>query len=192
VTLPLAAVDIESLTVKQFPKLGVKTKFGKHATTYLLDIPDLLMVVRDWDNEVRSILPSNGLWFAPISPETGKIDPTITIAGKHRNIRARKDLEDWLKRVDLPYHSPHKFRHGNAVYSLKNAKDVSALKAVSQNLMHANLSITDGVYGILSENDVQKQINNLGKYSEISGNFDANELVTIAKQLLATLEANRK
>jgi hypothetical protein len=78
VTLPLVAVDIENLSVKQWPKLGVKTKFGKQATTYLLDIPDLLSVVKDWDNEVRSILPSNGLWFASLSPDTGKIDSAIT------------------------------------------------------------------------------------------------------------------
>lgn len=43
------------------------------------------------------------------------------------------------------HHSPHKFRHGHAVYALKMAKYVSTLKAVSQNLMHADLSITDGV-----------------------------------------------
>jgi len=88
--------------VKQWPKLGVKTKFNKHATTYLLDIPDLLTVPRDWDNEVRSVLPSNGLWFAPVSPETGKFDLAATEAGKHRNIKARKDLQDWLKKVGLP------------------------------------------------------------------------------------------
>lgn len=68
------------------------------------------------------------VWFykdlASVSPETGKIDPSIMTVGKHRNIRARKDLEGWLKKVDLPYHSSHKFRHSNAVYSLKNAKDV--------------------------------------------------------------------
>lgn len=29
----------------------------------------------------------------------------------------RKDLKDPLDRVGLPYHSPHKFRHGFAVYS---------------------------------------------------------------------------
>lgn len=188
VTLPLAAVDIENLTVKQFPKLGVKTKFGKHATTYLLDIPDLLEVVKAWDNEVRAILPSNGLWFAPVSPETGKIDPTITTAGKHRNIRARKDLEGWLKRVGLPYHSPHKFRHGNAVYSLKNAKDISALKAVSQNLMHSNLSVTDGVYGILTETDVRHQIANLGK--DVANSNDVQELRSLVSQLLNMLGKN--
>ena len=43
-TLPLEAVDLESLTVKQWPKLGVKTKFSKHATTFLLNSPELLEV----------------------------------------------------------------------------------------------------------------------------------------------------
>jgi hypothetical protein len=36
----------------------------------------------------------------------------------------------------LAYHYPHKFRLGHAVYALKLAKDIAALKAVSQNLMH--------------------------------------------------------
>jgi site-specific recombinase XerC len=62
----------------------------------------------------------------------------------------------------LPYHSPHKFRHGNAVYSIKMAKEIAGLKAVSQNLMHSNLSITDGVYGILSQIDVREQISRIG------------------------------
>jgi hypothetical protein len=46
---------------------------------------------------------------------------------------------------------------------LKNAKDVSALKVVSQNLMHANLSITDGVYEILHDADVKIQITTPGQ-----------------------------
>jgi len=43
------------------------------------------------------------------------------------------------------------------------AKDIAALKAVSQNLMHSNLSITDGVYGILSEIDTRERILGLGQ-----------------------------
>jgi site-specific recombinase XerC len=106
-------------------------------------------------------------------------------AGKHRNIQARKDLEDWLKRVGLPYHSPHKFRHGNAVYALKNAKDVSALKAVSQNLMHKNLRVIDGVYGILSDLDVKEQMAMLG--TNLAGNLNKQELVLMLKKLLDEL-----
>jgi hypothetical protein len=158
----LIAVDLDNLKIKQWPRLGVRTKFSKHATTCMLNIPGLLDVVREWDTEVRAMLPDKGLWFATCLPETGKIDPSITHVGEYRYQRPAKDLRDWLRRVGLPYHSPHKFRHGHAVYALKKSKDIQALKSVSLNLMHSNLSITDGVYGILSNQDVRNQITSLG------------------------------
>jgi site-specific recombinase XerC len=71
-------------------------------------------------------------------------------------------LKEWLTKNHLPYHSPHKFRHGNAVYSIKHAKPVPELKAISQNLMHSNLSITDGIYGILTKEDQKNYITKLG------------------------------
>jgi integrase len=64
--------------------------------------------------------------------------------------------------VGLSYHSAHEFRHGHVVYAIKNSKDVGDLKAVSMKLMHSNLSITDGVYGILSSRDVGNRIAGLG------------------------------
>ena len=120
-------------------------------------------------------------------PTCYSVIPTHSFLGKHRNIRARKDLQDWLGRVGLPYHSPHKFRHGHAVYALKNAKDVPALKAVSQNLMHKNLSITDGVYGILSDLDVREQIVTLGKQVE-----NKEELIDLLKKLVNQYENSPK
>jgi site-specific recombinase XerC len=182
VTLPLMAVDLDNLAVKQWPKLGVHTKFSKHATTYLLDIPELLEVVKAWDKEIRAVLPNNSFWFAPISPDTGDLDPNITRVGDTRNSRARKDLQEWLDKVGLPYHSSHKFRHDHAVYALKNAKDIPALKAVSQNLMHANISITDGVYGILSQMDVREQITRLCLGE--TANKTTEEMLTLIIQLL--------
>ena len=85
---------------------------------------------------------------------------------------------------------PHKFRHGNAVYSLKMAKDIQALKAVSQNLMHSNISITDGVYGILSDNDVKGQISMLGQSMVSKGERDIEELKIMARKLLDKLDSN--
>ena len=38
---------------------------------------------------------------------------------------------------------------------------MSDMKAISQNLMHANISITDGIYGGLSDMDIKKQITSL-------------------------------
>ena len=91
-------------------------------------------------------------------------------------------------KVGLLYHYPHKFRHGYAVYALKNAKDVFALKAVSQNLMHENLSITDGVYGILADRGIQRQIELLRKMPIIKEAENIDELVLLTKKLLERLE----
>jgi integrase len=164
VTMPLNAVDLDNRIVKQWPSLGVRTKFRKHATTFLLNIPDLLPIVYAWDEEIRASLPPQGLWFAHFSPETGEIDPDCIEAGKHRDARARKDLKDWLNRIGLPYHSPHKFRHGHAVFALKQAQTVADLKAASQNLMHSDLKVADGVYGVLSSDDVAERIAGLGSW----------------------------
>jgi site-specific recombinase XerD len=57
VSLPVRCVDISNRLVDQFPSLGVRTKNGKHATTYLLDIPELLHVVQSWHDEVVLLLP---------------------------------------------------------------------------------------------------------------------------------------
>ena len=84
----------------------------------------------------------------------------------------------------MGYHSPHKFRHGHAVYALKMAKDVAALKAVSQNLMHENLTITDGVYGILSETDVRKQIIGLGVVAKVADESDLELLASLVMKYI--------
>ncbi len=163
VTLPIKAVDMNDLSIKQWPSLGVKTKFQKHATTHFLPFPDLLEVVKKWDVKIREKLSEDSFWFSPLSPDTGGFDSSISIVGKNRGNRASKDLREWLGKLGLPYHSPHKFRHGDAVTAIKMAKTVPELKAISQNLMHQNLSTTDGVYGILSKDDQKKYIQNLGK-----------------------------
>jgi uncharacterized protein (DUF362 family) len=68
------------------------------------------------------------------------------------------------------------------------AKDIAALKAVSQNLMHSNISITDGVYGILANNDVRGQIIALGRTTNSSDTTTGlEELRAMTKQLLEKL-----
>ncbi len=160
-TLPIKAVDLDDLSVKQWPSLGVKTKNNKSANTYLLNIEPLLKVAREWDQFVRENLPEKSFWFAPLSPNTEFVDPNIFQVGDNRDHRARLDLKEWMLKVKLPYHSPHKFRHGFAVYALKKAQDMGDFKAISQNMMHSNLSVTDGIYGIFSEQEVKNRITGL-------------------------------
>jgi hypothetical protein len=75
------------------------------------------------------------------------------------------------------------------VYALKNAKDVPALKAVSQNLMHSNLSVTDGVYAILSKTDIKEQIKSLEKAGAIIKNYRQDIVMPILEQLLSKLKS---
>ena len=175
VTLPIKAVNLDLLEIYQYPSLGVKTKFGKSATTDLLIIPDLIEIVKKWDQLVRSKLPDTSYWFAPLSPETGTFDWSIKAIGENRTSRAYKDLKDWLDRSGLPFHSPHKFRHGYAVFGIKNFTTLAQLKALSQNLMHSNISITDGIYGMLSNGDKKKllsEFDNSPKNKEIDNKLD--------------------
>ena len=89
-----------------------------------------------------------------------------------------------MEKVNLAYHSPHKFRHGFAVYSLKHAKDISQLKAISQNLMHENISITDGIYGGLSDADIKEQITSLTCENDPLKEMSKKELLLIIKKLI--------
>lgn len=162
VSLSLTCIDLASGSVKQWPKLGVRTKNGKAATTQLLDIPDLMTIIRQWDDYLRVNLPDKALWFASLSSD-GMSLTGATVAGVERGAMVANGIRRLCHQAGLAYHSPHKLRHGHAVYALKQARTVQELKAISQNLMHSSLTITDAVYGVLSGQDVADTIARLGK-----------------------------
>lgn len=143
VSMPVKAVDLTELEVRQSPTLGIRTKNKKSAVTYILRLAELFDVVKAWDVKVRAILPPEGFWFAPISPKTGEIDPTVKSIGEHRSAAFHKNLSNWLLSHNLEYHSPHAFRRGHANYLFDNAKDINDLEAVRENLMHESLTTTE-------------------------------------------------
>jgi integrase len=163
-TLPAMALDLDSLSVKQWPELGVVTKNGKAATTYLLNIPDLLDIIRSWDNVVRSGSSPTVMWYSRLkyNPAADKVTvDKATVASVRRSGLVADSLKRLCESEGINYRSPHKLRHGHAVYALKQARTIAELKAVSQNLMHSDLRITDKIYGVLTENDVQGLITGL-------------------------------
>lgn len=149
VSLPIKCVNLEELTVQQFPAAGVKTKNTKHATTFLLNIPVLLEVVRRWDSFVRQQLPETAMWYAHIvggwNEQRLSLDSPAASRGNHFNRR----LKPLLVLAVVELRSSHKFRHGHAVFGLQYARTLADYKAVSQNLMHENIQITDSIYADL-------------------------------------------
>ena len=135
-----------------------------------MKIPELLEIVREWDKKIREVLPPNGLWFSPLLPSTGEIDrhATVETLGDNRGRTVTRNLRSWLFENNLPYHSPHKFRHGHAFYVKKRAKSFGDLEALKENLMHSSVQTTDSIYGLFNNLDVKEHLHGLSSPKEIN------------------------
>jgi len=157
-TLPISAVDLPGRTLCQWPELGVATKNGKRATTYLLPIPELLAGAQTWDQVVRPKLSATTLWYAPVSARWGSQSLEVSESGKNRHQALDKRLRMLFDMAGLPYKSAHKFRHRHAVYGLLKAQTMADYKAVSMNLMHHDIKITDSIYAPILSEEVKERI----------------------------------
>jgi integrase len=176
VTSPIGAVNFRESWVHQWPELGVKTKNAKKATTFLLPIAELIEIAQSWDDFVRANLPPDRPWYAPIENHWGEQTLSLAQPGKNRNQALDRRLGVLFRRAGLPYKSAHKFRHGHAVYGLLHARTMADYKAVSMNLMHADVKITDQIYAPLLENEVQQRIAGLSNQPIAQPASDLHEL----------------
>lgn len=158
-TMPIKCVDLDQWLVRQLPEMGVHTKNSKAAITYLLNIPELRLVVSEWDNFIRGSLSEDALWYTYLDPWGYLTNKTQR--AEYSRVDFRRYLIGLCEKAQVAYKSPHKFRHGHAVYALKLAKTIPQVKAISQNLMHSNMGITDGIYGRLVNDDVKDFIQGL-------------------------------
>lgn len=171
VTLPFAAVDIEKSRIIQSPEIGVRTKNHKAAVTFLLPIESLMKPVREWHEYIAAHGGRDLLWY-PAFKATIRMGENWDLEFERGGIEGdnhgrqatfKAGLKVLCDRAGVEYLSPHKLRHGHGVYGVKNAKDISELKAISQNLMHENIGITDGIYGKLADDDLSEIISKFGK-----------------------------
>lgn len=185
-TMPLACVDIENRKIEQNPGKGVITKNRKAAFTTLLPIPDLLEIVKAWDSQIRCELPMHSPWFAYIDRFDHLISPGKNFQERvnGRRMACIRGMKRLCTQANVFYKSPHKLRHGNVIFGIKHARDMRELKAVSQNLMHSSISITDGIYGNLNNNDMAETI--AGLVENLGSSSDMQKLL----QVLTKLQSN--
>jgi site-specific recombinase XerD len=162
VTLPIKAVDLEHRQLKQWTDLGVKTKFSKSATTSLMAIPDLLEECQRWDDLVRSQLEPGDMWYANITGARVKRVEGTSLQSPYRSRSFYRGLRRLCDAAGVTYLSPHKLRHGFATHLLNNAQTPADWKAISQTLMHTDLSVMDRIYGILDDREVGSRIARMG------------------------------
>jgi integrase len=122
-----------------------------------------LKVVTEWDVFLRSQNGDSFNWYPALDHAGDSLVPGL-LTGKYtgRQTAFVQGLKVLCRLADVPYKSPHKIRHGHGVYGVKKSKDIAQLKAISQNLMHANIGITDGIYGKLAEDDLADILKDFG------------------------------
>jgi len=175
VTVTLECVNIHDRTIKQYP----------------LDIPDLLREVKDWDNFVRARLRLTAPWYSVIKASFGEQTITADIPGRFRHAGLGDNMRKLFRRAGLRPLSPHKFRHGHAVYGMQYAQNYGDIEALSMNLMHSNMGITDGIYAVLSDKDTHERISGFGGPGHSGNNSNgASKAALIARlrELVAQLE----
>ena len=106
------------------------------------------------------------MWYTPTISNWGVQRLSEGPPGSNHNVALAKRLRLLFAAASLPYKSPHKFRHGHAVFAPQHARTMADYKAVSMNLMHADKSITDGICARLAGSEVQQRIAGFTRGSE--------------------------
>ena len=170
VTLPLGCFDIEHQVVDQNPKYGVETKFSKSIITTLFKVDEALTkYVSDWHHyltEEKKYGIDDPLFPAT---EVGLISENhhaFEAKGISRSFWAdtgpmRKIFKARSNEVDVPYFTPHKFRHFIIQEVRKHTVSMEQLKAVSQNLGHENIATTFHGYGAIDTHRVNELVSQI-------------------------------
>jgi len=188
VSLPLEAVILDRYELRQWPKLGVRTKGNKAGTTYLLqssEVSPLLDVVRRWDAKVRRALSLKAPWYALID-RTGEMFADNQMPGKSRTRNLARYLQRLCRQAGIDYYSPHTFRHGFTVYALGLCETMDDFKAVSQNLMHETMATTDAIYSRLLSRQVAERMAALGSRGTMP--LDDPRIRKLAQELFRLVE----
>lgn len=173
VSMPLLAVDWERspVLVRQWPDLGVRTKNGKAANTYLLahsELADLRAIAEAWHKKAVAAVGERAMWYTLIEPDRETFS-AFQVPGEHRVNGLVRRLQLLCARAGVEYLSPHKLRHGHIVWALERCNSLADFKAVSQNVMHESMQTTDAMYSGLLEADVAARIAGLGSREVVLG-----------------------
>ena len=175
VTMPIEAVNLDNFKVYQLPDLGVHTKYSKKGVTSLYRISQLFDVVKKWDDFMRKNYSVQNYWY-PRLDRNKKIKPGEPIKGDvnrsyadTRNVSSvfYKNLEKLCQMAGVEYKSAHALRYGHINYGMKHAKTIQDFKAISLNVMHGSIDITDKIYSRMNIDALNETITNMGYEEEM-------------------------
>lgn len=192
-SLCLSHVDVAGGYVDQDART-VRTKFGKTFRTYFMPVSEKARgIVGDWDAELRAdvtrgpggaLFPATAIAFDPL----GGFAPV----GLHRHgWNTSEPVREIFRRAfalaGVPYFNPHSFRDMLVRHFMALNLSAEEMKAISQNLGHADVLTTFTSYG-------QVPTHRQGELIRATANVrpaGSDDPIATIKALVAELEARR-
>jgi integrase len=177
-SLRLKHIDLERDLVRQEPD-QVKTKFGKRIDTFFFPIgDDIKAVFVEWVRELKE-QKLYGL-NDPVFPKTKQVfdlNRSFKAEGLEPKGWAtaspiREVFKEAFRRVDIPYFSPHTFRHTLGHIGEKVCKTPEEFKSWSQNLGHEHVMTTFNSYGNISPHRQGEVIRELAESGDREDKLD--------------------
>ncbi len=142
-SLPIGALDLSAMHVRQDPLLGVRTKGGKEATTFLLPGPDLIAVVTRWIAYARAHGGGDaGMVFTVLANRVFPLRLTNNPGNLSRKHRLIKDYRLLCQLAGVPHKGSHAFRRGHVTLGVALCQTQEQLLRLSRNVMHEDLATT--------------------------------------------------
>jgi integrase/recombinase XerD len=192
----IASLSLKHIDEKQSPVRvlqdpnSVKTKFSKAISTFLLPLgDDLIEIVLAWIDELkRTHLFGSGDPLFPSTAVTNDPDRGFHVDGISRDHWAsaspiRKIFKAAFEAVDLPYYSPHTFRHTLTHLMETECRTPEEIRAFSQNLGHEHVATTLTNYGKLNERQQGEVIGRMALGADKPPQVDPNLAAAIAQAM---------
>lgn len=174
ITLPLKAIDIKTGCIKQFPSLGVETKFSKPFETFLFKFDEnMYNAIIDWVRYLKDI--KNFEEDMPLFPRNKLLATNNNSFIDNKPWEGESSVINMLKKrfeqCGIKYYSPHRFRDLTVKLGLLASDNALQVKAVSQNLGHEHVATTLNQYSTLRPEQLNRAIQKLN-YKNVTDNFN--------------------
>ena len=187
-TLSIRCFDPEQLLVKQWPSLGVQTKFSKDINTTIYTIDNqLLGYFTDWYQYLvreKSFGNNDPLFPCTQVAQTGPNNFAFESKGVSKKFWSdagpiRQIFKNRAEQTKSEYFYPHTFRHFVTNKVEKHITTPEQMKALSQNLGHEQIITTFRTYGGISVRRVNEVVRSMD-FSEQKPPIDQKTIEAIA------------
>ncbi len=178
-SLPIKDVFLDEGFIIQDPSNGTYTKLNKSGETILLDCPEIMEVVKQWDDIVRTNCPPESTWFArldskhQLNPKViqylDRRDPKTYCEARSNYKNFSRIMKALCNRAGIKYMSPHKGRYGNIHKWMETVETMEERQALAKNSLHT-LAVLENTYARMSGTEAKSVMRKLAnKRSSDSG-----------------------